>query len=127
MTGEMYLKEFFDGNSKTAYEFFGCHKAENGFVFRVWAPKAKSVRIVGDFNGWNNEKSFMREIAAGVWEGTIESASVFDNYKYCIEKKSGGQVLKSDPYAFHTCTRPDNASKVYSVDGFHWNDKKYFE
>ncbi len=122
-----YVNSFLSGKSKNAYEFFGCHKTENGFVFRVWAPQAKSVRIVGDFNFWDDDTDYMEKIHGGIWEGKIDGAKIFDNYKFVIEKISGEKVLKSDPFAFHSCTRPDNASKIYSTDNFKWSDGEYIK
>ncbi len=120
-----YIDDFCAGKSKNAYEFFGCHKTDNGYIFRVWAPKAKNVRIAGDFNSWNGEENYMEKLCGGIWEGKISGAKNFDNYKFVIEKENGDKVLKSDPFAFHSCTRPENASKIYSVDNFKWTDKKY--
>lgn len=127
MTTDMYIKEFYEGTAKTAYEFFGCHKQSDGFVFRVWAPQAKSIRIVGDFNSWKDESHYMEMICDGIWEGKVENAKVFDNYKYMIEHMDGRKTMKSDPYAFHTCTRPENASKVYEANNFKWTDKEYIK
>ena len=111
-----FIDKFSTGNCYNAYSFLGCHKADMGFVFRVWAPNAKSVKIVGDFNEWNTSSNPMSHIKNGVWEGFAENARIFDNYKYYIETKDGRFLYKSDPYAFHTCTRPENASKIYNID-----------
>ena len=122
-----YIEDFYNGNLKNAYDFFGCHKKDNCFIFRVWAPQAKSVRIVGDFNGWNEETDYMKKIHDGIWEGKIYNAKIFDNYKFVVEKMNGEKVLKSDPYAFHSCTRPENASKIYCTDNFNWTDQIYIK
>lgn len=127
MTEKMYIERFHNGTLTSAYEFFGCHRKKDGFVFRVWAPQAKSVRLVGDFNLWDKESDYMVRIRDGIWEGYIGNAKKFDNYKYCIEKQDGSFVLKSDPYAFHSCTRPENASKIYQIDQFEWTDSKYLK
>ena len=121
------INEFSAGLSSHAYEFMGCHKTDNGFVFRVWAPNAKSVHLTGKFNGWNENSLPMNNIGYGIWEVAAENAQVFDEYKYYIEKRDGGFVYKSDPYAFHACTRPENASKVYDIEGFDWTDAEYLE
>ncbi|MBR3848017.1 MAG: 1,4-alpha-glucan branching protein GlgB [Oscillospiraceae bacterium] len=119
------LDEFAAGTSSRAYEFMGCHRAEEGFVFRVWAPNATGVCLVGTFNNWDTSACPMHNIGYGVWEATVENADVYDEYKYYINKKDGKSVYKSDPYAFHACTRPENSSKVYDLDGFEWTDSKY--
>ncbi|MBQ2942747.1 MAG: 1,4-alpha-glucan branching protein GlgB [Clostridia bacterium] len=120
-----FLSEFNQGNSTNAYEFMGCHKsASGGFTFRVWAPNARSVRLTGDFNFWDKD-AFMDNIGYGVFELTVPSAKVYDSYKYYVEKSDGTFVYKCDPYGYHMCTRPDNDSKVYDLDGFKWTDKAY--
>ena len=119
------LREFANGKSLQAYNFMGCHKTKNGHVFRVWAPNAESVFVVGSFNNWNTSASPMHSIGYGVWEAMVNEAQIFDEYKYYIIKKNGKTVYKSDPYAFHACTRPENASKVYDLDGFKWTDSEY--
>ena len=120
------LDKFIRGESRDIYEFLGCHKVKYGFVFRVWAPKAKSVSLVGDFNNWDIYSLPMVKIGYGIWETTTE-AEIYDAYKYYIVKPDGSSVYKSDPYAFHTCTRPENASKVYDLSGFNWQDQQYLK
>jgi len=119
------LNEFAAGTSSKAYEFMGCHKTKEGFVFRVWAPNATGVCVVGTFNDWDISACPMHSIGYGVWEATVNNAKIYDEYKYYISKQDGGFVYKSDPYAFHACTRPENSSKVYDLDGFEWTDSQY--
>ena len=119
-------KDFLAGKNFAAYEYFGCHPNKSGHVFRVWAPHAKNVKIVGDFNEWNGDlASEMKQVDKGIWEGTVEGLQRYDNYKYYIEKADGTWIYKSDPYSFHMETRPGTASKVYSLDGFKWEDSQY--
>ncbi len=119
------LCEFAAGTSSKAYEFMGCHRVKEGFVFRVWAPNATGVYVVGSFNNWDVTACPMHSIGYGVWEATVKNANIYDEYKYYIAKQGGGFVYKSDPYAFHACTRPENSSKVYDIDGFKWTDSLY--
>ncbi len=119
------IAEYAGGTSTDCYTFLGCHKTENGYVFRVWAPHARGVSVHGDFNNWDKSSPRMEHIGSGIWEQYIENAEKYDNYKYYIETKDGSFIYKSDPYAFHTCTRPENASKVYDVSDFEWHDDKY--
>ena len=105
------ISAFASGISVNAYELLGCHIDKGVFIFRVWAPNAKSVSLVGDFNEWNENANHMINIGHGIWEGIIDNAKIYDNYKYAITSQNGKTVLKSDPYAFHTATRPDAASK----------------
>ncbi|MBR6646653.1 MAG: 1,4-alpha-glucan branching protein GlgB [Clostridia bacterium] len=121
------LCEFASGKCADAYEFMGCHKAKKGYVFRVWAPNALNVCVVGSFNNWDTSSCNMQKIGYGVWEAIVENAKVYDEYKYYIKKQNGEFVYKSDPYAFHTCTRPENSSKVYDLDGFLWTDNAYLK
>ncbi len=119
------LCEFASGKSSQAYNIMGCHKTEDGYIFRVWAPNAECIFVVGSFNNWDTSACPMHSIGYGVWEATVNEAQIFDEYKYYIIKKNGTTVYKSDPYAFHACTRPENASKVYDLEGFTWTDSEY--
>jgi len=120
-----HLSEFSKGTGYHSYEIMGCHKLNAGYVFRVWAPNAEKVFVVGSFNSWNTSASPMHSIGFGVWEANVKDAKIYDEYKFYIIKKDGTTVYKSDPYAFHACTRPENSSKVYDLDGFNWTDEKY--
>ncbi len=124
----LYL--FYQGKNSEAYRFFGVHSKKKGrgavHTFRVWAPNAVSVSVVGDFNGWNREMNPMSLIADGVWEAEITKLKQYDSYKYSIEAKDGRIILKSDPYAAHYETRPATASKIYEST-YEWNDASWFE
>ncbi len=119
------IDEFLSGNCTDAYTFLGCHKTDDGYTFRTWAPHAKSVSVHGDFNNWDKSAPKMKYIKGGIWEITLSDVKPFDNYKYYIQTPSGEYIYKTDPYSFHTCTRPENAGKVYDVTGYKWTDKKY--
>lgn len=99
---------------------------KNGVVFRVWAPTARSVSVAGDFNNWNNEANYMYNIGYGVWEVFVEGVKQFCTYKYCIESEYGDRLMKADPYAFHAQTRPGQASVVYDIESYSWNDSEWF-
>ena len=118
---------FRQGRNCRAYDFFGAHFTENGVVFRVWAPEARQVSVVGEFNSWDSSSHIMDEIADGIYEKEIEGIKQFDCYKFSILGADGERRLKADPYAFHAETRPANASKVFELDGYSWNDKAYFD
>ena len=101
---------FHKGENYRAYEMLGCHRmakeGKEGFVFRTWAPHAKSIRVVGDFNTWDyTEAPQMEKISEGVWECFIPDVHIYDAYKYYIEKQDGSFCYKSDPYAYHMETR----------------------
>ena len=116
---------FHQGTYYRSYEFLGCHKTDEGFVFRVYAPNAVSVSVVGDFNGWNSNAHVMNKISQGIYEVSVKEAKVYDCYKYAITTKKGTVINKADPYAFHSQTNGDDASKVYDLNGYEWNDKLY--
>ena len=124
------LEVFHTGDSVRAYDFLGAHLVnrndKNGVVFRVWAPTARSVSVAGDFNIWNNEANYMYNIGYGVWEVFVEGVKQFCTYKYCIESEYGDRLMKADPYAFHAQTRPGQASVVYDIESYSWNDSEWF-
>ena len=119
----LYL--FHQGHNTRAYEFFGAHKTEAGAVFRVWAPRAKAVAVTGAFNGWQTDSHPMRLISDGIWEAEIPGIRQYDTYKYAVTGADGVTRLKADPFAFHSETRPANASKFYDLSGFRWTDADY--
>ena len=118
---------FHEGSNARAYEFLGAHRTgKNAVTFRVWAPHAKSVNVVGDFNSWDGEKTPMSRMPDGeIWETTVKGIKQYDAYKYCITASDGRQFMKCDPYGFHSETRPGTASKFYEIDKFKWTDKKW--
>ena len=119
----LYL--FHEGTNAKAYELLGAHADGNTWVFRVWAPNAARVSVCGEFNGWQVHNNPMQKISHGVWECRVEGVKKFDSYKYWIETADGRGFFKGDPFAFHTETRPDTASKAYDIHGYEWTDKKW--
>lgn len=95
--------------------------------FRCWAPHARSVSVIGNFNGWDRNVHRMEKIDAEIWEVCIPGLRRFDTYKFSVETADGRIIDKSDPYATHTETAPANASKLYDISGYKWNDADYFE
>ena len=116
------------GNTR-AYEWMGCHyTGDEGYVFRVWAPHAGRVSLVGEFNAWDPDALPMSRVGDGsIWECVTQDIREYDVYKYYIEAPGGKGVMKSDPYAFHFETRPSNASKVYNLDGYEWGDGEWLQ
>lgn len=125
------LRLFSDGDAVRAYDFLGAHfinlDGRNGVIFRVWAPNAITVSLVGDFNNWNQKANYMYKIGGGVWELFIEDLNEFAVYKFCIETVDHTNILKSDPFAFHCQTRPENASKVFNTNQYVWHDSYWME
>ena len=123
---------FKQGNNCEAYRYFGAHietrAGESGVVFRVWAPHAAAISVVGDFNSWKPGSHPMHKVDQdSVWELFIPGMKEYDVYKYCVTTRAGDLVYKADPYAFHAETRPSNGSKVYDLNGFAWHDAAWQE
>ncbi len=122
---------FHEGTAISAYEYMGAHAITHngmpGYMFRVWAPRAKSVSVVGDFNSWDEHAHPMEKVTGGVWEKFIPGGQTYDAYKFAVTGVDGVLRHKADPYAFHAETRPGNASKLYSIDGYQWKDAKWRE
>ncbi len=129
------LHLFHHGENFRTYELMGAHPAtvakQSGFIFRVWAPRATRVSVVGEFNEWNPDAHVMeRMIDNETFELFIPSLKQFDVYKYCIDTRDGRRIFKADPYAYHTETPNEtssNASKLFNLDGFKWTDKAYLD
>jgi len=121
----LFTKNFLSGTCTDAFEYLGCHRENKRFTFRVWAPYAARVFLAGDFNNWNTDSLPLERLEGGIWEIKSVEAEIFDNYKFVIEHNDGKKVLKSDPFAFHTATRPQNASKVWEVGNYNWHDEDY--
>ena len=127
MSGQMEQYLFHRGEYRQAYEYFGAHPTRNSTVFRIWAPSAKSVAVVGDFNDWTaREEDYCHKITnEGIWEVEIKKIKKGNLYKYLIETSWGEKILKSDPYAFYSELRPHTASIVNGKPKFRWGDKKW--
>jgi 1,4-alpha-glucan branching enzyme len=130
LISEMDLHLFGQG---THYEIFNKLGATpmnvdgvDGVLFGVWAPNAKRISVVGDFNAWNGLRHPMRSLGtSGVWELFIPGLVNYDKYKYEISSHTGGFFHKSDPYAFFSELRPSTASMVYDITGYEWKDEKW--
>lgn len=123
------VEQFHRGEMIRAWELLGCHRAvrdgRDGFLFRVWAPRARSVSVIGDFNFWNCADLPMTKISDGIWEVFSTWARPGSTYKYHVVGADGRQVDKTDPYGFYTTYRPDNCSIVYELEGYRWHDALY--
>lgn len=126
----LYL--FHQGTNSKAYEYMGLRRAGDpehpGMTCRVWAPNAQAVSLVGDFNNWDDEKHPLEKISEnGVWEAILPfELEQYSVYKFCIVGQDGTKVLKSDPYAYHFETRPNNSSIYCDIEGFAWEDDAWF-
>ncbi|EFL53674.1 1,4-alpha-glucan branching protein GlgB [Finegoldia magna] len=127
---DVYL--FHEGNNNNLYKFLGSHIYTDDIGtytrFLVWAPNAKNVNLVGDFNNWNDYSLPLRKLQDGeIWEICIRNVKIFDSYKYRIVTQDSEVLYKADPFAFHSELRPKTASKVYDIEGYKWNDKKWLK
>lgn len=117
---------FHNGTNYKAYKFFGNHKInKDKFAFRVWAPNATAVSVVGDFNSWDNDANKCKLVAPGIWEATVKGVNIYDCYKYAVTSPTGVVHLKADPYAVHQETRPGTGSKVYELHNYSWGDEAW--
>ena len=127
---DLYL--FNEGNHHKVYEKLGSHQMTvngiDGTLFAVWAPCARRVSVVGNFNNWDGRRHQMRCLgSSGVWEIFIPGIKQNEVYKYEIKTPSGEIYIKSDPYAFYSELRPNTASIVYNLDNYSWNDEKWIK
>ena len=120
-----FLEQFHTTGCADAFRYMGCHFADGGAVFRVWAPKAESVSVVGDFNFWNEQDLPMRKISDGVWEAFSVYAQPGGAYKYCVTGRNGRKIYKTDPYGTRCKALPDTSSVLEPPDSFVWHDGAY--
>ena len=116
-----------EGTHYRAYEKLGAHLTERerrrGVHFAVWAPNAKLVSVIGDFNNWNSQANSMSATSAGIWEGFVPDIGQGAIYKYHIESRySHYKVDKADPYGFAAEIRPQTASRVWNLEDYSWHD-----
>lgn len=127
---ELYL--FGEGTYYDAYKKLGAHyltiDGVTGVYFAVWAPHAKRVSVIGDFNNWDGRRHTMRCIEKnGIWEIFIPGLVSGDVYKYEIKTQKDEIIYKADPYASWSELRPHNASRVYDMNQYNWKDSKWLK
>ena len=122
---------FYSGRDCRAFDYMGAHPfvqdGEQGYLFRVYAPEAEKVSVMGEFNDWNRNADYMTRDEQGIWEKFIPNIPEYAAYKYSVWAKSGDVFDKSDPYGFHFETRPGNATKAYDIDGYEWGDASWLD
>ena len=122
---------FYSGRDCRAFDYMGAHPfvqdGEQGYLFRVYAPEAEKVSVMGEFNDWNRDADYMTRDEQGIWEKFIPNIPEYAAYKYSVWAKSGDVFDKSDPYGFHFETRPGNATKAYDIDGYEWGDASWLD
>jgi len=130
------LHDFLTGNTTRAYEYFGAHfiaseadgKKERGVIFRLYAPLAEDVSVIGSFNNWDVGAHKMQKVdLAGVWEVFIPGLKEYESYKYHFRNAKGQYVDKADPYAFYSEYRPATCSRLFDIENFIWHDSSYMK
>ena len=124
---------FHQGTNCKAYEMLGAHITEEdgqqGVRFTVWAPNAKSVSVVGEFNNWDTRVNEMSRIEDGeIWKIFIPGLKEGDIYKYAIMPQHGGpHIMKADPYGYYCEVPPATASRVFDMNHYQWQDQEWQE
>lgn len=119
---------FHQGTNYYSYKLLGSHIInDTGTIFRVWAPNAESVHVVGNFNRWKKDSRYeMKKISgSGIWELFIPFLQSGELYKYLITTKENKELFKSDPYAFSSQTKTETASIVYGINNYNWHDTNW--
>ncbi len=119
---------FHEGTNYRAYEYMGAHRTEDSYVFRLWAPHAEAVFLVGDFNAWGEDAPMQRVTEGGVWEIFVDVAR-FDLgqcYKYKL-LTAKGELYKADPYGFFMQNPPETASVLYDITEYRWRDAAWMK
>lgn len=140
--------QFHQGTNRRAYEMLGAHPVtqdgQEMWHFAVWAPNARAVSLIGEFNQWDREKTPMQKVYDGTWEVRLpaetfdvksdpkrydypDAAKKLTTYKYCIQAQDGAWQDKADPYGFAMQMRPDTASRIYDLSGYRWGDADWME
>ena len=131
MLDNKFKQKFMNGDSIDAYKYLGSHVKRGGTEFNVWAPGAKSVRVVGDFNGWgfggDAQSGVMTRDEYGFWTATVKGVKHGALYKYKINGANGKEYLKADPYGLSNELRPNTASVVYNLKDYEWTDDEWFK
>ncbi len=149
------LNEYLNGQAIDAYNYFGAHfirkeiretvkvplkkdptkfkyaskkRIAEGVVFRLYAPLASDVSVIGDFNNWDPTKNKLEKIdSSGVFETFIEGLHNYSFYKYHFKNAKGYYVDKADPFAFLSEYRPGSCSRLFNINGFIWHDKPFLD
>lgn len=121
------IELFETGENFYSQNFFGCHQTEQdkqkGCIFRVWAPNAQNVWLVGDFNGWDRSLLLKKVVQVGVWEIFTIKPNEGDFYKYLVKQADGREIYKIDPFAIAFEKRPNNAAVIQRLPEKQWHDE----
>ncbi|GMA07788.1 1,4-alpha-glucan branching enzyme GlgB [Tetragenococcus halophilus subsp. flandriensis] len=115
-------QRFLTGENFYVQHFLGVRKNESGYVFRVWAPHAQQVYLVGDFNDWDESLPMEKREKSGVWELTTSLAEEGQLYKFLVQQANGRKIMKIDPFAVRFEERPGTAAVIYTIPEKKWHD-----
>ena len=126
------LYDYLMGQTIDAFRYFGAHfvtqNGERGVMFRLYAPLADDVSVIGEFNGWDVRVHKMSKIDdSGVWELFIPGLVDYQSYKYHFRNAKGEWVDKADPVAFYSELRPNSCSRTFDIEGFIWHDDEWLK
>lgn len=122
----MILHEFYTGRAFEAYEYFGAHPTKEGVVFRVYAPGAERIEVIGEFNDWDGSGDEMKqEGQSGIFEAVSKEAKPGMMYKFRIYQKSGRVEDRFDPYGFGSELRPNTAAIIRDIDSYTFHDGEW--
>ena len=120
------LYDFLNGQTINAYEYFGAHFVDGGVFFRLYAPLADDVSVIGEWNSWDISANKMQKVdESGVWEVFVPNLENYQCYKYHFKNSKGKYVDKIDPYAFFSEKRPGTCSRLFDVRNFAWHDDNW--
>ena len=129
------LYDYLMGQSNEAYRYFGAHfgstkdqegKTHYGVTFRLYAPLASEVSVIGSWNGWNPEVNPLEKVdSSGVWETFVEGLHNYDSYKFHFRNARGEFVDHADPFAFYSELRPGTCSRLFDIENFIWHDEEF--
>ncbi len=129
-----FIDEFLYGFTTEAHKYFGAHfnnsknAKKKSVTFRLYAPAASDVSVIGDFNNWDSSVHKMNRIDyRGIWEIVIPGLDNYQNYKFRFRNAEGKYVEKADPYAFFSEIAPNSASRLFDYEHFMWHDEEWLK
>ncbi|MBR5048023.1 MAG: 1,4-alpha-glucan branching enzyme, partial [Eubacterium sp.] len=124
----MDIHDFYIGQAFDAYDYFGVHPADEGFVFRLYAPRAEKVELIGDFNNWEGSgHEMVQDGLSGIWSVTVKESSVGQLYKYRIYQEDGVVRDRFDPYGNGSEVRPKTAARIVDMKAYTFTDREWME
>jgi len=129
LLGEQDIHLFREGTHSQLYRKFGCHLNATGARFVLWAPSARSVSVIGDFNNWNaqTDRAYVRSDGSGIWELDVRGVVAGQRYKFAVFTHGGAQLDKADPFAVRAELPPATGSIAWQIDDYAWSDAPWME